>query len=230
MLTGGDEFGRSQRGNNNAFCQDNELTWFDWKLDVPRERLLKFTSQLIDLRRSHPNLHRRKFFQDRTVRGSVVHDIAWYATDGNEVSDDAWNSGWVRAIQVQLNGKTLSIIDEDGNPLVDDDFLLLVNASADGVEFTLPKSHGGEKWFQILDTQNIDDPFQRVEPDEKVILAGRSMRLFSDGTEGPQPRRPQTTRSLPRSIPQSDEARVKGNINSSRTEAPPPVWLSSHRL
>src|SRR5271168_3904700 len=99
MLTGGDEFARSQRGNNNAYCQDNELTWYDWKLDAPRQRLLDFTAKLIHLRRDHPNLHRRKFFQDRVIRSVphkdgpptlIVRDIAWYSTDGKLFSEDAW--------------------------------------------------------------------------------------------------------------------------------------------
>lgn len=107
MLAGGDEIARSQRGNNNCYCQDDELTWHDWNLDEPRKRLLDFTSKLIALRREHPNLHRRKFFQDRVIRGSVVRDIVWYNTDGSECSDDNWNSPWNKSIGVMFNGKTL---------------------------------------------------------------------------------------------------------------------------
>ena len=104
MLCGGDEVARSQRGNNNGYCQDDELTWYDWILDPPRKRLMEFTAKLIDLRRSHPNLHRRKFFQDRTVKGSVQRDIAWYNTDGNELSDEAWGQPWNRTLGLMLNG------------------------------------------------------------------------------------------------------------------------------
>ena len=89
MISGGDEFSRSQRGNNNGYCQDNELTWFNWKLSPASERLLEFTAKLIHLRRDHPNLHRRKFFQDRVIRGSVVRDIAWYNTGGGELDEAA---------------------------------------------------------------------------------------------------------------------------------------------
>ena len=92
MLCGGDEVARSQRGNNNAFCQDNELTWYDWNLDPPRKRLMDFTGKLIQLRRAHPNLHRRKFFQDRQIRGSVVRDIAWFNTNGEEFGDENWTT------------------------------------------------------------------------------------------------------------------------------------------
>ncbi len=181
MICGGDEVGRSQSGNNNGYCQDNDLTWYDWQLDPPRQRLMEFTSKLIGLRCKHPNLHRRKFFQDRTVRGSLVKDIAWYGTDGNEFPDEDWNAGWKRSLAYMLNGKTLGVTDEEGNPVNDDSFLIMVNAAPEGVEFTLPWPPSGSKWRQILDTQNIDNPFATVELEEKVILGGRSMRVFSDG-------------------------------------------------
>jgi glycogen operon protein len=174
MLTGGDEFARSQRGNNNCYCQDNELTWHDWELDHSRKRLRDFTCRLIHLRLAHPNLHRRKFFQDREVRkkgdGSldrVIKDVAWFNPDGNEVSDEAWSSPWSRAIALLLNGKTLQVTDEDGNWIVDDSFLLLVNAADGGVEFTLPPSPSGNPWCQVVDTENIDDSFVESESQEK---------------------------------------------------------------
>ena len=181
MLTGGDEIARSQRGNNNGYCQDNEVSWFCWKLHASQRRLLEFTSKLIHLRRNHPNLHRRKFFQDRTIRGSVVRDIAWYNTDGSELTDEVWNNHWVRALALLLNGKTLQITDEDGHPIIDDSFLMLVNAAPDGVEFTLPAAPAATAWTQVLNTENIEDPFAPAEISEKVILGGRSMRVFRDG-------------------------------------------------
>ena len=181
MLCGGDEFARSQRGNNNGYCQDNEITWYDWKLDPPRQRLMEFTARLIELRRSHPNLHRRKFFQDRTIKGSVIRDIAWYGTDGNEFPEESWSTDWNKSLALMLNGQTLAISDEDGNNIVDDSFLFLVNAASDGVEFTLPASPGEKQWTQLLDTQNIDDPFAHSKLGEKIILGGRSMRVLYDG-------------------------------------------------
>jgi glycogen operon protein len=181
MITGGDEVGRSQMGNNNTFCQDNELTWYDWELDPPRKRLMEFTSKLIELRLSHPNLHRRKFFQDRQIRGSVVRDIAWYNTDGNEFSEENWNSAWNKSLGVMLNGKTLNYTDEEGKPIEDDSFLLLINASADGVEFTLPKPPNGNPWGVVLRTENIDDPFGKIKLEDKIIVGGRSLVLLSDG-------------------------------------------------
>ena len=198
MLLGGDEFARSQRGNNNCYCQDDDLTWYDWNLDEPRKRLLEFTSKLIKLRRDHPNLHRRKFFQDREIRGSVVRDIAWYGTDGKEISDDAWSEEWNRSIGLLLNGQTLEVMDDEGHPVVDDSFLILVNAAAEGVEYVLPEPPDGNPWRQILDTENIDNPFCDAAVEQKVILGGRSIRVYSDCTEdlAKSPVRYKLTRTL----------------------------------
>jgi isoamylase len=183
MICGGDEFARSQDGNNNGYCQDNELTWFDWRLSPSRERLLEFTAKLIHLRRNHPNLRRRKFFQDRVIRGSVVRDIAWYNTDGGELGEEAWTTDWNRSLALMLNGTTLAITDEDGRPIVDDCFLFLVNAAPEGVEFTLPEAPASFPWRQVLNTENIDDPFAEEETGEKVIVGGRALRVFSDGSQ-----------------------------------------------
>jgi isoamylase len=188
MLAGGDEFARSQQGNNNCYCQDNELTWFDWERDASRDRLCAFTCGIIQLRLAHPNLHRRKFFQDREIRkrkdGSLVRlerDAVWCNPDGKEVSDEAWSAEWSRAIALLLNGQTLQVTNEDGEWLIDDSFLLLVNAASEGVEFTLPESPQGKSWHQIIDTENLEDPFAHVDVSEKVILGGRSLKLLSDG-------------------------------------------------
>jgi isoamylase len=198
MLLGGDEFARSQRGNNNCYCQDDELTWYDWKLDEPRKRLLEFTSKLIKLRKDHPNLHRRRFFQDREIRGSVVRDIAWYGTDGNEISDEAWSEAWNRSIGLLLNGQTLQVMDDEGHPVVDDSFLILVNAADTGVEYVMPEPPDGNPWRQVLDTENVENPFCDATVEDKVILGGRSIRVYSDCAEeiGKSPVRYKLTRTL----------------------------------
>ena len=197
MMLGGDEVGRSQQGNNNCYCQDNELSWFDWKLDDERRRLCDFTCKLIKLRLSHPNLHRRKFFQDREIRKKgdgtlvgVIKDIAWINPDGNEVSDEEWSAGWARAIALLLNGKTLQVTDEDGNWVVDDSFLLLVNAADQGVEFSLPPSPSGNPWSQLIDTEHISDPFAEIDVGEKVIVGGRAIKLMSDHSRSGEEARP----------------------------------------
>jgi len=185
MLLGGDEFARTQQGNNNAFCQDGDITWFHWDFSEEQKRLLEFTTKLIALRREHPNLHRRKFFQDRKIRGSVVRDVAWYGTDGKELSDQVWNEPWSKSIGVMFNGRTLGVTDEDGDPVYDDSFLILVNASDSGVEYVLPDPPNSKPWHQILDTENIDDPFCRAEVHDKVIVGGRSVRVYCDGVAPP---------------------------------------------
>ena len=178
MLAGGDEVARSQLGNNNAFCQDNELTWYDWNLDAPRRRLMDFTGKLIQLRRSHPNLHRRKFFQDVDIRGSV--DVAWYNTDGQQFAAEDWNQPWSKSLSLLLNGKTLNVADENGNPVEDDTFLILINAAPDGVEFKLPEPLNGTAWKVVMKTENIEDPFAIGQLDKKIIVGGRSMVLLND--------------------------------------------------
>jgi isoamylase len=180
MLNGGDEVARSQHGNNNAYCQDNELTWQDWNLDEPRKRLLEFTSRLIQLRRDHPNLHRRNFFQDRNIRGSMERDVAWFGTDGNEISDQAWSEGWSKSIAVMFNGKTMNMSDEDGRPVVDESFLIIVNAADQGVEYVLPEAPNQTPWRQVLNTEDIDNPFSEVPAEGKVILGGRAVRVYCD--------------------------------------------------
>ena len=179
MLAGGDEVARSQLGNNNAFCQDNELTWYDWNLDAPRRRLMEFAGKLIQLRRSHPNLHRRKFFQDRNIRGSV--DVAWFNTDGKQFDDGDWSQPWNKSLGLLLNGKTLNVADDEGDEVKDDTFLMLINAAPDGVEFILPQPLNGTPWKLVMKTENIDDPFAGGQLDAKVIVGGRSLVLLSDG-------------------------------------------------
>jgi glycogen operon protein len=182
MIAGGDEIARSQRGNNNSYCQDNEINWYDWKLDPPRQRLLDFTAKLVHLRREHPNLHRRKFFQDRVIRktngDAIVHDVSWIGTDGQRISNEAWTTEWNRSLAMLLNGNTLQVSDEEGNPVIDDSFLIMVNAAHEGVEFTLPPTPNGGRWSHVIDTENIDDPFRSSELGEKIILGGRSMMVL----------------------------------------------------
>ena len=112
MILGGDEIGRTQNGNNNAYCQDNETTWVDWSLDERKIALLEFTQKLIQMRRDHPNLHRRKFYQDRAIRGTEEKDIVWLRPDGQEMTDEEWGLGWVRCLGVMLNGETMGDVDE----------------------------------------------------------------------------------------------------------------------
>jgi isoamylase len=144
MLLGGDELGRTQGGNNNAYCQDNEVSWFDW--GAVDEELLAFTQRLIALRRDHPVLRRRRWFQGRPIRGTI--DILWFRPDGSEMTDEDWEAGFARSIAVLLDGDALRARDERGRPIVDDSFLMLFNAHHEHIDWVLP----GSDWELVLDS------------------------------------------------------------------------------
>lgn len=152
MICGGDEISRTQRGNNNAYCQDNELSWFNWKLNRRDHELLAFTRRLISLRREHAVLRRRQFFQGRHIRGSAVKDLAWFRPDGKEMTDEDWNQGHVRSLGLRLAGDAIEEVDEKGRPILDDTLLVLLNAHHEPVPFTLPAHKRSIRWQIILDT------------------------------------------------------------------------------
>ncbi|MGQ0576432.1 MAG: glycogen debranching protein GlgX, partial [Pseudonocardia sp.] len=138
MIAHGDELSRTQHGNNNVYCQDNELSWIDWKDAREHEVLTEFTARLTRLRAEHPVFRRRRFFQGRPIRGSSTDDIAWLRPDGREMGDDDWNVGFARSVAIFLNGHGIPERDELGREIVDDSFLLLVNAHHQHITFTLP--------------------------------------------------------------------------------------------
>jgi isoamylase len=140
MILGGDEIGRSQGGNNNAYCQDNEVSWFDWDLEDRARQLFEFACRAIRLRREHPALRRRRFFQGIEIRGSDIPDITWLRPDGQEMSDDEWSADWARALGFRLGGEALGDVDDQGQLIIDDDFLFLLNADASPVTFRMPGS------------------------------------------------------------------------------------------
>ncbi|HEY7334162.1 MAG TPA: glycogen debranching protein GlgX [Bryobacteraceae bacterium] len=194
MICGGAEIGRTQQGNNNAYAQDNAMSWYDWNLDESRRRLLEFTKNLIALRKSHPNLHRRKFFQDRPidpdaperpVDGSREPDIHWFRPDGKEMGQEEWHAGWIRCIGMLLNGRTLDDVNGIGEPLVDDTFLILLNPHHEAIRFSLPPPRTGSIWEVVIDTRSFSPAKTRRDRLAKSYqLMERSMALF---IEAPQP-------------------------------------------
>jgi glycogen operon protein len=165
MICAGDEIDRTQGGNNNAYAQDNQTSWFDWNLDERRAALLEFTRKVVAQRRQHPNLHRRKFFQDREigpgaagrqVDGGVELDVVWVRPDGQQMTAEEWHAGWVRCIGVILNGRTLDDVNAVGEPIEDDSFLLLLNPHGGPIDFYMPKLHDGAAWEVCLDTSKPD--------------------------------------------------------------------------
>jgi glycogen operon protein len=156
MLAHGDEMGRTQLGNNNVYCQDNELSWVDWDLDESRSALLEYTRQLVHLRREHPVLRRRRFFEGSADHGgeSDLHDIAWFAPDGTHMQDSAWHAEQARSVMVFLNGEGIEEPDLRGEEIVDDSFLVLYNAQPARTTFSLPPLEYGEEWTAVLDTDS----------------------------------------------------------------------------
>ncbi len=152
MLCGGDELGRTHQGNNNAYCQDNEISWVDWKLSKPQQTLLAFTRSLIALRQKHPVFRRRRFFQGRRIRGAEVKDLSWLRPDGKEMTDEDWAKGYVRCIGVRLAGDAIQEKDPQGRPLLDETFIMLLNAHHEPRPFILPAHKRGVRWQPVFDT------------------------------------------------------------------------------
>jgi len=178
MIVAGDESGRTQLGNNNAYCQDTPLSWVDWNLDAPRTRLIEFTSRLIALRHAHPVFRRKHFFQGRQVRGGGK-DIAWLKPDGAEMAEQEWEHDFARCLGVYLGGDALDEIDERGRAIVDDSFLVLFNAHHDPIPFVLP-AMGKGAWQRLFDTTDIegDGPTDVHAAGATYSLTGRSLALF----------------------------------------------------
>ena len=176
MLLGGDEIGRTQQGNNNAYCQDNEISWVDWSAEGVDTGLRDFTARLIAFRRAHPVLRRRRFFEGVSIRGTRLDDIGWFRPDGQEMDDHDWQVGHARSLAVFLNGRGLPSPDAHGERIVDDDLLVVFNAAADPVEFALPDVLPSG-WQLLLDTAQGG----WVEPawvDGPVVAEGRSTLLL----------------------------------------------------
>jgi isoamylase len=179
MILGGDEIGRTQQGNNNAYCQDNEISWFDWE-NVDRA-LLAFVQRLIQIRREHPVFSRRRWFQGQPLHGVGLHDIGWFKPDGALMSDEEWAVGFAKSIGVYLNGNAIPSLDERGQRIVDDSFYLLFNAHHEPMSFTLPGPEWGARAELMLDTSALNgaaDPPPIVEAGGTVEVCGRSLRVF----------------------------------------------------
>jgi isoamylase len=180
MLYGGDEISRSQNGNNNAYCQDNEISWYDWELDENRKALLAFVKGLIQLRHEHPVLRRRKFFQGRSIRGADIKDIMWLRADGEEMADEDWKSSWIRCIGMLISGETSDEFDEKGQAVKDDTLLVLLNSYHEPVSFSLPVPVADAKWQLILDTttSGLASGEQIVDGKQPLEIAGRSVVML----------------------------------------------------
>jgi len=178
MLSGGDEMGRTQHGNNNAYCQDNEISWTNWDLSEEQRALLDFTSRVSRLMHDHPVLRRRNFFQGREIRGSAIRDIMWLAPSGQEMTDAEWNADHVKYLGVRLAGGGIDEIDDQGQPVVGETLVYLLNAGAHAIDFHLPSFESQLSWRCLFDT--FDDPVdgQSFAGGEAFTLRAHSVALF----------------------------------------------------
>ncbi len=190
MLLGGDEFGRTQQGNNNAYCQDNEISWFDWERIGPEDReLIRFVARLIRLRKAHPVLRRTRFLHGEETSADGLKDITWFTPAGTEKTPEEWRNVLARCIGLMLNGRAGRHLSASGERARDDVLLILLNAYHEVVPFTLPTVPGGATWQRLLDTFK---PEVEAEPTahsagQAFDLSGRSLVLFVLQPGSPSP-------------------------------------------
>ncbi|MBE9061695.1 glycogen debranching protein GlgX [cf. Phormidesmis sp. LEGE 11477] len=182
MMLGGDEIARTTQGNNNTYCQDSELSWFNWQLDQGARSLLRFTRKLIAFRQAHPVFSRHHWFFGREIHGSGVVDIGWFNPDGTTIDDRDWHDSSTRAINIFLNGAEIPNLDSRGQRILDDSFLLFFNPSEQRLDFTVPASVNAQKWQVLLDTS---DPEGFVEEgkiykrDQVAVVKARSLVVLA---------------------------------------------------
>jgi glycogen operon protein len=216
MLVGGDELSHSQNGNNNTYCHDNDLTWLDWNLDERRQKFLDFARYCADIYKEQPVLQRRKFFLGRAIRGANIKDITFFDNAGNEMSDEAWNTGWIRSLGVRLAGDVINEVDERGEPIVGDTLLLMLNAHWEQIPFVLPKTREEHVWEMLVDTAERADVPIVWKGGQEYPLYGRSLALLRTNT----PDRAGTRVSPAQVEALRREARRGG---ASKATPPPPV-------
>ena len=186
MLVAGDEFGRTQKGNNNAYCQDNEISWLDWA--NADQSFLEFTRALIYLRRNHPVFCRRRWFKGQQIKGVGLEDISWFQPDGAEMTEENWTQDFAKSLGVYLNGRSIRTVGPKGEHIVDDSFYVIFNAHEEPLNFSLPPKKYSRSWTRILDTsqERIEDSGE-FRGGESIRVEGRSVVLLK------QPYQPDAT-------------------------------------
>jgi glycogen operon protein len=179
MLLGGDELGHTQLGNNNAYCQDNELTWLNWELTKEQQALLDFVRRAVQMQREQPVLCRRRFFHGRPLRGLDVKDVTWLSPSGQEMSDADWTANFVRTLGMMLSGDVIPEPDERGERIVGDTLLVLLNAHRDSLSFQLPAPRpNGEHWEVLFDTADASMESHNLPPGHIYALQGNSVAIL----------------------------------------------------
>ncbi|MCA9011005.1 MAG: glycogen debranching enzyme GlgX, partial [Planctomycetaceae bacterium] len=175
MIRSGDEVGQTQHGNNNPYCQDNEISWINWNLDAEQRQFFEFSKLMTSLWHAQPVLKRRNFFLGRRIRGAGVKDVAWLTQDGEEIADHHWHSGELRAIGMRLNGESIDEVDERGVPIVGDTLLVLLNSQPASVSFRLPRHKPSERWIPYVDTSLAKVSPAPLTHEDDYSLQGRSV-------------------------------------------------------
>ena len=180
MLLHGDEVARTQGGNNNAYCQDSEISWQGWNLGSRERGQLQWTRRIVEFRKRHPVLRRRGFFRGRQIRGTSTKDISWFREDAEEMTEGDWDDGYRRALAVRLAGAASDLIDERGNVLLDNSILMLLNASEEPVEFVIPPDGGSAEWLLAFDTESPAKAAnsETAAPGSKRLLPPHSLVVF----------------------------------------------------
>ncbi len=241
MLLAGDELGQTQNGNNNAYCQDNELSWLDWDLTSEERDFLEFVAQMVTFRRRHPVFSRRRFLK-ATQLADGIREVAWLRPDGGEMTDNEWHTTYYRCIGVYMAGTVIERVDKRGKPVSDNNFLTLFNAHHEKIDFELPAFHAGGAWQVGLDTANAKHPFEQkpYEAGATYPLEGRSMALliattahpalqYRGGEKGAAATQPSTRskRAARRTASQSKEPAPAGASAPPATTASPPATVAT---
>lgn len=178
MLQAGDELGHTQNGNNNAYCQNNEISWLNWELSADDKEFMDFVCRLIQLWRDQPVLKRRKFFQGRRLRGSEVKDVTFFEPSGREMTDEAWSTEFVRCLGVRWAGDEIGEVDEKGERIVGDTLLILLNAHHEKIPFMLPLQGENRFWERLLDTAEVRAEAMLLPGGQPYALQDRSLAML----------------------------------------------------
>ncbi|MBA2745624.1 MAG: glycogen debranching enzyme GlgX, partial [Flavisolibacter sp.] len=178
MIVAGDEISRTQQGNNNAYCQDNELSWINWK--AADTKLLNYTTRLIHFYKSHPVFSRRKWFKGLPIKGTGVEDIAWFQPGGEEMDEENWQLDFAKSLGVYLNGNGIRSSGPKGEAIVDDSFYIIFNGAHHDLNFKLPAKKFGSTWIKLIDTSldQVDEPTEIHTAEETIRVPDRSVLLF----------------------------------------------------
>jgi isoamylase len=178
MLRAGDELSQSQNGNNNAYCQDNEISWLKWELGETQKEFLEFVKQITAFRASQPVLERREFFHGRELHGPNVKDVSWYEPSGKEMTEEGWKKDFVRSLGMCLDGEAIGDKDEKGNPVQGPTLYILLNGDYENVTAALPAFKRGKEWLKLVDTFGAKTEQTPLAFGSEYLLRGRSIAIF----------------------------------------------------